>query len=511
MTLNASGPISLGGSTVGQSVNLELGQAATATTSLNATNVRTLLQVPSGQISLSNAYGKSNATAFIVSLGLQNAGSTGVTTVPIRSYGWMASPSGVTAWKMGGFTYAGFMSADGTTFTSVNYDTSGPRNSFFAPTQNKYTTASVFPLCSSINNRFFLLSSTNSYNPPITTMLGTSEGGQGTPPFAYSLDSSGNISWMTNANESKYGYYFVIGKFTLSGTNVKILQLTNYQAGIPYDAPKRLLQRTDGTYLAIWGTTTTVYYRVINSALTSNTSAQSISCSLGGVIIGMDLDSSNNLYIYSRFGQVVKANTSGTVLANYTYSAVGEGWASSFGQQGAFGISIYNDVLYIATNGIANNSSSATGLYLNIIAISCSSMTALWNKQFYFGGNEVRPMCTYAESFAPGQANGIQATSAGLYVAFTVGSGVSGEVFCMNLPLTVGISNQTTNIALKSGGSITMTVTSPTNTTSVLGSTSTGSFTAYPTGGTPSQASTANWASANYSPGISGTKTTVPV
>jgi len=511
MALNNSGPISLGGATVGQSINLELGQAATANTSLNATNVRTLLQVPSGTISLSNAYGKSNSTAFIVSLGLQNAGATGVTTVPIRSYGWMASPSGVTAWKMGGYTYGGFMSADGTTFTSVNYDTSGARNAFFAPTQNKYTTASVFPLVSSVNNRFFLLSSTNNYNPPITTMLGTSEGGQGVCPFAYSLDSSGNISWLTNANESKYGSYFIIGKFTLSGTNVKILQLTNYNAAIPYAAVKRLLQRTDGTYLAAWGASNAVNYRVINSALTSNTSSQTISCSLGGPVIGMDLDSSNNLYIYSRFGQVVKINTSGTVVDNYTYSAIGTGWASSFGQQGSFGISIYNDILYIATNGVENNASSATGYYLNIIAISCSSMAALWNKQFFFNTNEIRPMGTYAEAFAPGQANGIQATSAGLYVAFTVGTGVSGEVFCMNLPLTVGISNQTTNIAFKAGGSITMTVTSPTNTRSIIGSTATGSLTSYPTGGTPSQASTANWASANYSPGIGGTKTTVPV
>ena len=60
MTLNASGPISLGGSTTGQSINLELGVSATAQASINSTSFRTLAGVASGQISLSNFYGKSN-------------------------------------------------------------------------------------------------------------------------------------------------------------------------------------------------------------------------------------------------------------------------------------------------------------------------------------------------------------------------------------------------------------------------------------------------------------------
>ena len=42
MALNSSGPISLGGSTTGQSINLEIGQSATATVSLNQTSVRAL-------------------------------------------------------------------------------------------------------------------------------------------------------------------------------------------------------------------------------------------------------------------------------------------------------------------------------------------------------------------------------------------------------------------------------------------------------------------------------------
>jgi hypothetical protein len=62
MSLNSSGPISLGGSTVGQSVSLELGLSATVTISLNDTNVRSLFGVASGTISLSQGYGKSSYT-----------------------------------------------------------------------------------------------------------------------------------------------------------------------------------------------------------------------------------------------------------------------------------------------------------------------------------------------------------------------------------------------------------------------------------------------------------------
>lgn len=63
MPLNNSGPISLGGATSGQSVNLELGKGATDTISMNDTNVRTLAGVPTGPITFNNFYGKSNVSS----------------------------------------------------------------------------------------------------------------------------------------------------------------------------------------------------------------------------------------------------------------------------------------------------------------------------------------------------------------------------------------------------------------------------------------------------------------
>lgn len=65
MAMNSSGPISLGGATAGQSINLENGFSATAQVSLNDTAVRNLAGVASGAITMpTNFYGKSNRAAI---------------------------------------------------------------------------------------------------------------------------------------------------------------------------------------------------------------------------------------------------------------------------------------------------------------------------------------------------------------------------------------------------------------------------------------------------------------
>jgi hypothetical protein len=62
MPLVSSGEISIGGSTTNRSINLELGRAAGANSSLNETALRSLAGISSGTISLSNFYGKSSFT-----------------------------------------------------------------------------------------------------------------------------------------------------------------------------------------------------------------------------------------------------------------------------------------------------------------------------------------------------------------------------------------------------------------------------------------------------------------
>ena len=63
MPLLTSGAISIGGSTSGRSVNLELGRSATLQSSLDETALRTLAGKSSGIISLADFYGKSSVPA----------------------------------------------------------------------------------------------------------------------------------------------------------------------------------------------------------------------------------------------------------------------------------------------------------------------------------------------------------------------------------------------------------------------------------------------------------------
>ena len=90
-----SGQISLGGTTAGESVNLELGQSATATISLNDANVRGLAGVPSGQIGMNNLQGKSAATYFIIYHGQ-------IGTIGDNDLGIQVTPDG-NIWKSGKF------------------------------------------------------------------------------------------------------------------------------------------------------------------------------------------------------------------------------------------------------------------------------------------------------------------------------------------------------------------------------------------------------------------------
>lgn len=90
MALATSGTMSIGGTTATRSINLELGRAATATSNMGETDLRTLAGVSSGAISMSNFYGKSSAEIQNVTVGTLTTGGY----VPITSYGYASGGYG---------------------------------------------------------------------------------------------------------------------------------------------------------------------------------------------------------------------------------------------------------------------------------------------------------------------------------------------------------------------------------------------------------------------------------
>jgi len=86
MTLNASGPISLAGTTAGQSIEIENGGNGTTQISLNCTAVRNLAGVPSGAITMpTNFYGKSNRVVANITIGSNTANYT-LNTAKVSGY-----------------------------------------------------------------------------------------------------------------------------------------------------------------------------------------------------------------------------------------------------------------------------------------------------------------------------------------------------------------------------------------------------------------------------------------
>ena len=96
MALNSTGPISLGGDTTGQSVAIELSLSAFAQISINDSTLRNLVNIASGQISLSNFYGASNyiprahfvpygGSAIFSVLNMSTDTNSDQSVVPVRS------------------------------------------------------------------------------------------------------------------------------------------------------------------------------------------------------------------------------------------------------------------------------------------------------------------------------------------------------------------------------------------------------------------------------------------
>jgi len=148
MPLPSSGPINF------SEVNVELGLITTAQISLNDASVRTLFQVPSGEISMSNGYGKSNRATASQTFATNSTNQTvNIATLP----GYVAGSTDVTITVNAGvYVYSTTTGTSGLTITGgVAGDT-----------------------CTLINNGFILGigGRGDSYNGNNTRVVGTAGG-----------------------------------------------------------------------------------------------------------------------------------------------------------------------------------------------------------------------------------------------------------------------------------------------------------------------------------------------
>jgi hypothetical protein len=107
MTLPVSGAISF------NAINVELGVAGTTTANINQSSYRTLAGVASGQISLSNFYGKANQFAFTIASNQTNAN---LRTLAVNA-GWNGTSRVVATINSGVYVYS---TSTGTPALTVN-------------------------------------------------------------------------------------------------------------------------------------------------------------------------------------------------------------------------------------------------------------------------------------------------------------------------------------------------------------------------------------------------------
>ena len=460
MALNSSGPISLGGATVGQSINLELGNSATALASINSTPFRTLAGVASGQITLSNFYGKSANSYWAI-----------VAATTVLDRGISVSVNGVLCLGSGASqdtTYADtiyFFDVDGAFTKSTNcksyYSTSSgnPKQSYVNWQANNNSTSAPI---------FYAVTANNFYNPygfaPFdhTTntnkfsgndwKTGTSDGyWYGYNSKCLMTDSSGNV-YVVPWNPTRYA-----GKYTAAQTGYASWTSTgtnryNYRTSGTDYAPSFFqgsnigVLRSDnilvifgcsnGTRVALYTVNTSTGVMVSGSGKVYNTTsrhnANTALC-----------DSSNNIYLVSTNTSgfltplVYKFDSSYNASLAKTYAPDSSGSA----QAGFYTCAhLYNDVLYLLTTGSSANA-------MVVVGVNTTTLVPTWTLKLQFSAS------VGSDYYYYGQGN-ITATSVGIYVRITLAS----QLCVLKLPLDGNISG-TKTINYPGGGSATVTFT----------------------------------------------------
>lgn len=385
MALNSSGPISLAGSTAGQSIALELSQSATGTISLNDAAVRNLAGVPSGAITMpTNFWGKSSVSYWIDTLSDSSADT--------QAY--------ETAFDSSGNVYVVGYSIDSPTSYSrgllVKFNSSGAlqwqkvlggtNNLYFYsvaidPSNNIYVTG-----YGQIANIWYIVIAKYNSSGGLLWQRSLGPVYNGSLPNGIALDSSGNV-YIAASSQSGSINRAVIAKYDSSGTIQWQREL--YSLTTPPYALRIGVDSSGNSYVGgrIYNSEWNLFVLKYNSSgviqwqreITSGSSTSDLTLSIA-------IDSSSNSYIVgwtdgptANDGFVVKVDSGGTLQ-----------WARSFRDQ------IYNQGINF--NGVATDSSnniyatgfsSANGTSRDVQLVKYDgSGNVLWQRILYTSGFE---------------------------------------------------------------------------------------------------------------------------
>lgn len=463
MTLNASGPLSFGGATTGQSINLELGVSATALASINSTSFRTLANVPSGQISVSNFYGKSNSFGWISYItGSGNQAST--------TNAFFADPSGNTY-----FSYKGNSNADYNSLARIN--SSGTTATYSSPWADSFLSVNI-PAHSTLytgDAGFWANARTSDLYSYPNAILNSSLG------YASGKKRISDLVYPGSAAITPDGRVYMLGRYIGKQQEARIVCMSQSGTNLGgwlgvasngYESA--LCPRTDNSAGWAYKTGSQINMAVLPAGGGAPTFSKSFnySWSDGGYrIVQMVADSSNNMFSITEQGRIFKADASLTGISG-CYPSTGE-------LQGA--ISIYGSNIYVMTTN-----SSYTGIILRCYN---TSLTPQWVNNFTFSGTSTN---------MSGPRGRMMATAQGVFMM--VDNNTLGN-FIMKVPLTGVPSNSSKALTAPSGLTLNWTTGSFSVTSLAFGSITTSTnlntnaytLTAtsiYPAGGTTAPANT---------------------
>lgn len=404
MALNSSGPISLAGSTAGQSIAVELGQSASGQISLNDTNVRTLAGVSSGAITMpTDFWGKSSESGWLAKQydvayagGIYDAG--GATILSDGSFFFIGNswaPSNPDFQYANGLARYTFTTAAPTQVYSKYYAIAYPGNYFFtAPAYSSYDDSAIGywqPSYGSTFNYQKTSGLTNS-SPTQPVLLFSSyfnNVGSGTfrPSPSHARDSSGNFYAATQlyAYQACCNLVYSMGvvKFDINGTalwgrgqnpNTCGVYHTTYWTSISLTPSGGNVYVSSGHH-SPFGTTYSGKAITVAKLDSSGTQAWSYVYTYSSNIVGSIVsvpsctDSSDNVYLVTSYSSsfiLHKIDSSG----NYQWGRLVTGTVTGSGSYGNYTPNLYqNPDLVMGSDGYVYVVIGAVRTFYNPIAV----------------------------------------------------------------------------------------------------------------------------------------------